>query len=380
MAGYTQTTYFGPKDSLLAGDPDKVIKGTQIDTELLAIATSLDTKVDTGGAAIAISSTTASLDMTKPSVVAPAAGDYILLSDSSNSNVAIRATLTTVEGVLSTIRLAGTNVWTGTNNFQAAVDCDTTLNVDGATTLGGALTAQSTLDVWGTSTLAAVGATNGTFSGTLGVTGTATFGAATFSSSVGITGATTMTSATCSSTLGVTGNTTLSNATCSGTLGVTGTSTLGATNTSTLTSSGAATLNSLGVTNAATVGSTLGVTGASTLTGEVTVAGKNTGLHKARVAAYGKITYSAGTPSLSLSYGAGTLTDVGVGVVRVAITSMSVSAADNWQVITNAYDGSNPSISVGIGSSTGAVEIYTYDDAGVAVDSTIFFTVLHTNP
>ena len=400
MSGYTQTTYFGPKDSLLAGDPDKVIQGTQVDAEFLAIATAIDTKVDTGGTAIAVSSTTANLDMTKPSIVTPASADYILLSDTSNSNTCIRAALTDVETVMSTIRLAGTNVWTGTNNFQAAVDCDTTLNVDGNTTLGGTLTVASTLGVTGTSTLAALSATNVTASGTLGVTGATTLSSATlsstlgvtgtstlaavnatngtFSGTLGVTGASTLSSATLSSTLGVTGNTTLTNATCSGTLGVTGTSTLGATNTSTLTSSGAATLNSLAVTNAATVGSTLGVTGNTTLSGQLSVDGADTALHKARVAAYGKITYSGGTPSLSDSYGAGTLTDVATGQVRVAITTHTAASLDQWQVLVNAYDVLNPSISVGVGYNPTTVEIYTYDDAGTAVDSTIFFLVYHT--
>jgi hypothetical protein len=47
MSNYTQATYFGPKDSLSVGDPNKRAKGTEIDAELLAISTAIATKVDT---------------------------------------------------------------------------------------------------------------------------------------------------------------------------------------------------------------------------------------------------------------------------------------------------------------------------------------------
>jgi len=46
MADYTQTTLFGPKDGLTTGDPLKLIRGTEVDTELGAIATAIATKYD----------------------------------------------------------------------------------------------------------------------------------------------------------------------------------------------------------------------------------------------------------------------------------------------------------------------------------------------
>jgi hypothetical protein len=46
MADYTQTTFFGPKDALASGNPLKLIKGTEFDTEFSAIQTSILSKYD----------------------------------------------------------------------------------------------------------------------------------------------------------------------------------------------------------------------------------------------------------------------------------------------------------------------------------------------
>lgn len=47
MSNYTPIVSYGPKDSLSHGDPNKAIKGVQIDAELAAIATAVATKQDT---------------------------------------------------------------------------------------------------------------------------------------------------------------------------------------------------------------------------------------------------------------------------------------------------------------------------------------------
>lgn len=46
MADYTQAVLFGPKDGLTSGDPNKLIRGTEIDGEYSAIATAIATKYD----------------------------------------------------------------------------------------------------------------------------------------------------------------------------------------------------------------------------------------------------------------------------------------------------------------------------------------------
>jgi hypothetical protein len=46
MSNYTKTTNFAVKDSLASGNPAKVIKGTEINTEYDNIATAVATKAD----------------------------------------------------------------------------------------------------------------------------------------------------------------------------------------------------------------------------------------------------------------------------------------------------------------------------------------------
>lgn len=47
MSNYVKSTNFAVKDNLLTGDPDKKIKGTEIDTEFNNIATAVGTKANT---------------------------------------------------------------------------------------------------------------------------------------------------------------------------------------------------------------------------------------------------------------------------------------------------------------------------------------------
>ena len=49
MANYTKVTNFTAKDSLTSGDPNKVVKGSEIDVEFSAISTAIATKADTAG-------------------------------------------------------------------------------------------------------------------------------------------------------------------------------------------------------------------------------------------------------------------------------------------------------------------------------------------
>lgn len=49
MSNYSQNVFFAPKDSLTSGDPNKVIKGSEIDAELQEISDAIATKVEDGG-------------------------------------------------------------------------------------------------------------------------------------------------------------------------------------------------------------------------------------------------------------------------------------------------------------------------------------------
>ena len=46
MSDYTKTVDFAAKDSLNTGDPAKVVRGSEIDAEYLAIQTAVATKVE----------------------------------------------------------------------------------------------------------------------------------------------------------------------------------------------------------------------------------------------------------------------------------------------------------------------------------------------
>jgi hypothetical protein len=46
MANYIKTTDYSVKDTLISGDPDKIVKGTEIDEEFDAIAVAIQTKAD----------------------------------------------------------------------------------------------------------------------------------------------------------------------------------------------------------------------------------------------------------------------------------------------------------------------------------------------
>ena len=46
MANFTKTTNFAIKDSLVTGNPNKIIKGTEIDTEYNNIASAISSKAE----------------------------------------------------------------------------------------------------------------------------------------------------------------------------------------------------------------------------------------------------------------------------------------------------------------------------------------------
>jgi hypothetical protein len=46
LSNYTKSTNFATKDNLTPGDPLKVVRGTEIDTEYNNIATAVATKTD----------------------------------------------------------------------------------------------------------------------------------------------------------------------------------------------------------------------------------------------------------------------------------------------------------------------------------------------
>ena len=83
MSNYTPTTNFTAKDGLSPGDPNKVVSGVDFDLEFGNIQTSNNTKVDTAGSGIDITSTTVSLDIVGLTNATPATTDEFAIYDAS---------------------------------------------------------------------------------------------------------------------------------------------------------------------------------------------------------------------------------------------------------------------------------------------------------
>ena len=92
MANYSKVVNFAAKDSMESGDPNKRVKGAEIDAELLAISNAIGTKVDTSTYntnAASVSSSLASLN----SANASNASSISTLNARVNSIGAARASL-----------------------------------------------------------------------------------------------------------------------------------------------------------------------------------------------------------------------------------------------------------------------------------------------
>jgi hypothetical protein len=103
MTNYVQSTNFATKDALPSGDPLKIVKGTEINTEFNNIATAVATKAD----------------LNSPTLVSPALGTP------SSGNLANTVGLPIVAGTTGTLSVArgGTGVTTSTgsgNNVLSA--------------------------------------------------------------------------------------------------------------------------------------------------------------------------------------------------------------------------------------------------------------------
>jgi hypothetical protein len=140
MSNYTKSTNFATKDNLPTGDPLKIVKGTEIDTEYNNIATAIATKTDNSAAAITGGSITGITDLavadggTGASTAAGALNN-LLPSQTSNANKYLQTDGTNASWdavTLSTADITGTlpiaNGGTGTTSTTFA---NLTTNVTG---------------------------------------------------------------------------------------------------------------------------------------------------------------------------------------------------------------------------------------------------------
>lgn len=61
MSNYVKSTDFAVKDSLASGNPAKLVKGTEIDTEFNNIASAISSKADANNAALTGTATAVNL-------------------------------------------------------------------------------------------------------------------------------------------------------------------------------------------------------------------------------------------------------------------------------------------------------------------------------
>ncbi len=64
MSNYTKATDFAVKDSLASGNPAKIVKGTEIDSEFSAIASAVNSKADKANPAFTGTATAVDLTVT----------------------------------------------------------------------------------------------------------------------------------------------------------------------------------------------------------------------------------------------------------------------------------------------------------------------------
>jgi hypothetical protein len=120
MSNYTKTTNFATKDNLSPGNPLKIVKGTEIDTEFNNISTAVATKTDnasaaiTGGTIVGITDLAVADGGTGASTAANARTNLSAAASGANSDITSITGLTTA----LTVAQGGTGVTssTGTGN------------------------------------------------------------------------------------------------------------------------------------------------------------------------------------------------------------------------------------------------------------------------
>ena len=123
MSNYTKATNFATKDALSSGDPSKIVKGTEINTEFDAIATAVATKAD-------LASPTFTGTVTIPTIVVNA-GTITGITDLSVSDGGTGAS--TASGARTNLGLViGTNV----QAWDANLDTWATKTVPSGTVVG----------------------------------------------------------------------------------------------------------------------------------------------------------------------------------------------------------------------------------------------------
>jgi|5B_taG_2_1085324.scaffolds.fasta_scaffold02293_2 hypothetical protein len=171
MANYTKTTDFAAKDTLPGGDTNKVVRGSEFETEFDAISTAIATKSDTAGPTFTGTVTIPTVDINAGAIDGTVIGASSAAAGTFTNLVATSADINggTVDGATIGGSSAGAGTFTnltasGTVNFNGATVSNlgtiTTANLDGGTAdnivIGGATPAAgsfTTLSISSTFTL-----------------------------------------------------------------------------------------------------------------------------------------------------------------------------------------------------------------------------------
>ena len=171
MSNYTKSTDFASKDNLTSGDPLKIVKGTEIDTEFNNIATAVATKADTAGPTFTGTVTIPTIALTNDLAVADGGTGASTATDArtnlsaaksgSNSDITALSGLTTALSVAqggtgATSITSGALVkGAGTSAFSAASAADIVGQI-GSTAVANATNASTVTTVTTAQVLAAI--------------------------------------------------------------------------------------------------------------------------------------------------------------------------------------------------------------------------------
>ena len=140
MSNYTKSTDFASKDNLSSGNPLKIVKGTEIDTEFNNIQTAIATKLDSSNAPSGtIVGTTDTQTLTNKTLTNPTVNNYtegvVAIGTVTSSN-----TLSLTNGTVQTATLTASTACTFTMPTATAGKSFILLLKQAATTGGGTAT------------------------------------------------------------------------------------------------------------------------------------------------------------------------------------------------------------------------------------------------
>jgi hypothetical protein len=140
MSNYTKSTDFASKDNLTSGNPLKIVKGTEIDTEFNNIQTAIATKLDSSGAPSGtIVGTTDTQTLTNKTLTNPTINNYVegvvAIGTVTSSN-----TLSLTNGTVQTATLTASTACTFTMPTATAGKSFVLLLKQAATTGNGSAT------------------------------------------------------------------------------------------------------------------------------------------------------------------------------------------------------------------------------------------------